>query len=172
MMKMFKSLLRVALAFALVAAPLSVAVPVFAESQNSSPVQGGNFGGLHENLDFYGVKPCRITASTTAVLCKSGEGFLDAVCASGGAAANYSLAVDSGIAGSRSVTNSDTLVLTPMVFAKADTGGLDIKDSLKCWSAKSQAGGPVKFVNGLVGVQSAATHTTLLYWHYSNGENP
>src|SRR3990167_2494195 len=149
-MNKLKMLFGAALALTLAFAP----VVSFAEAENSSPFQGGNFGGLHENLDFYGVKPCRITASTTAVLCKSGEGFLDAVCASGGVSPEYSLALDSGIAGTRSVTNSDSLVLTPMVFANPNTAVLN--GGARCFAAKTDAGGPVKFVNGLLGVQSAA----------------
>lgn len=167
-MKKLKTLFGAALALALAFAPV---VPAHAESENTPPAVGGSFGGLHPNLDFYGVKPCRVSDSTTAVLCKSGEGFLDAVCADGGLATGYSLAVDSGIAGSRSVTNSDSLVLTPMVFSVSDTVTLASMPS-QCWNAKTQAGGPVKFVNGLLGVQSAATHSTILYWHYSNGLNP
>lgn len=166
-MKKLMQLCGAALALVLAFGPVA---KVYSENQNSSPVQGGNFGGLHENLDFYGVKPCRITASTTAVLCKSGEGFLDAVCVSGGVSNKYSLALDTGVAGTRSVTNSDSMVLTPMVFTRLDTNSLPGGKS--CWTAKHEAGGPVKFVNGLVGVQQAATETTILYWHYSNGENP
>ena len=166
-MKNLKKLFGAALALALALVP---AVPSFAESENTPPQVGGSFGGLHPNLDFYGVKPCRITASTTAVLCKSGEGFLDAVCPSGGVSPQYSLGIDSGIAGTRSVTNSDTTVITPMVFSIIDTAVLN--GASKCYTAKTDAGGPIKFVNGLVGVQSAATGTTLLYWHYSSGLNP
>jgi hypothetical protein len=167
-MKKLKMLFGAALALALAFAPV---VSVYAESENTPPQVGGSYGGLHPNLDFYGVKPCRITNSTTAVLCKSGEGFLDAVCASGGVSPQYSLALDSGIAGSRSVTNSDSLVLTPMVFSVPDTAVLVA--GAQCWTAKMDAGGPVKFVNGLLGVQSGATNgTTILYWHYSSGLNP
>lgn len=165
-MKMLKSLLRVALAVALVAAP----VVVNAESGKQSPAQAGQFGGIHENLEFYGTIPCRISDSTTAVLCKSGEGLLDAICADGGTAIGYSLGVDSGVAGSRSVTNSDSLLISPTVFAKPDTASM--VGGIYCWSAKREIGGPVRFVNGLVGVQSAATHSTILYWHYSDGSNP
>lgn len=167
-MKKLKVLFGAALALALAFAPV---VSAYAESENTPPAVGGSFGGLHPNLDFYGVKPCRVSDSTTAVLCKSGEGFLDAVCVDGGLASGYSLAVDSGIAGSRSVTNSDSLVLTPMVFSQSDTVTLAAFPN-RCWTAKTDAGGPVKFVNGLLGVQSAATHSTILYWHYSNGLNP
>lgn len=145
-------------------------VPVHAENEKASPFQGGNFGGIHENLDFYGAIPCRITASTTAVLCKSGEGFLDAVCPSGGVSPQYSLGLDSGIATSRSVTNSDSYVITPIVFSRIDTNSSP--GGKHCFSAKDEMGGPVRFVNGLVGVQSAATGTTLLYWHHSDGSNP
>lgn len=166
-MKQFKTLAGAALALVLAVCP---AVPVGAESENTPPPVGGSFGGLHPNLDFYGVKACRITASTTAVLCKSGEGFLDAVCASGGVSPEYSLALDSGVAGTRSVTNSDTLVLTPMVFTNPNTAVLN--GASRCWTAKTDAGGPAKFVNGLLGVQSATGHTTLLFWHYSGGLNP
>lgn len=167
-MTKLKVLVGAALALVLAFAPV---VNSYAqETANTPPAVGGSFGGLHPNLDFYGVKPCRITASTTGVLCKSGEGFLDAVCASGGVSPQYSLALDSGVAGSRSVTNSDSLVLTPMVFSIVDTVVLSKSD--RCYTARTDAGGPVKFVNGLVGVQSAATGTTVLYWHYSNGLNP
>lgn len=166
-MKKLKMLFGAALALALAFAPV---VSAYAEAENTPPPVGGSFGGLHPNLDFYGVKPCRVSDSTTAVLCKSGEGFLDAVCADGGASPNYSLALDSGIAGSRSVTNSDSLVLTPMVFTKPDTATM--VGGVYCWNAKTQSGGPVKFVNGLLGVQNAATHSTILYWHYSGGLNP
>lgn len=165
-MKSMKTLFGAALALALAFAP----VVSYAENENTPPAVGGSFGGLHPNLDFYGVKPCRISDSTTAVLCKSGEGFLDAICADGGLATGYTLGVDSGVAGSRSVTNSDSLLLTPMVFSMPDTAAANGQQ--RCWAARNQAGGPVKFVNGLVGVQSAATHSTLLYWHYSNGLNP
>lgn len=165
-MKKLKMLLGAALALTLAFAP----VVTYAESENSAPNLGGTFTGVHYNLDFYGVKPCRISDSTTAVLCKAGEGFLDAVCTDGGVSPNYSLALDTGVAGTRSVTNSDTLVLTPMVFANPDTATLNGRDY--CWNAKKEAGGPVKFVNGLVGVQNAATSSTILYWHYSNGLNP
>ena len=167
-MKKLMQSLRVALAFALVAAHLSV-VPAFAETAKTSPLQSLT-GGIHENLDFYGVIPCRISDSTTAVLCKSGEGFLDAVCADGGTGnLPYSLGLDSGIAGSRSVTNSDTLLLTPMVFSRFDSASTQ---GHYCWNAKADSGGPVRFVNGLVGVQNAASHSTILYWHYSDGSNP
>ncbi len=166
-MKKLKMLFGAALALALAFAPV---VSAYAESENTPPAVGGSFGGLHPNLDFYGVKVCRISDSTTAVLCKSGEGFLDAVCSDGGVSPNYSLALDSGIAGSRSVTNSNDLLLTPMVFANPDTAVLLSRKY--CWNAKDEAGGPVKFVNGLVGVQNAASAGTLLYWHYSNGLNP
>lgn len=163
-----KTLVGAALALVLAFAPVMSA---YAESENTPPAVGGSFGGLHPNLDFYGVKPCRVSDSTTAVLCKSGEGFLDAVCVDGGLSSGYSLALDSGIPGSRSTTNSDTLVLTPMVFSVPDTVALNAMPS-QCWNAKNAAGGPVKFVNGLVGVQNAASHSTILYWHYSSGLNP
>lgn len=165
-MSKLKMLFGAMLAFALAFAP----VVTHSENENTPPAVGGSFGGLHPNLDFYGVKPCRITLSTTAVLCKSGEGFLDAVCVSGGVSDKYSLGLDSGIAGTRSVTNSNDLVLTPMVFTSVDTKSLN--GGAWCWNAKKEAGGPVKFVNGLVGVQQAATETTILYWHYSSGLNP
>ena len=167
-MKNWKKLFGAALALALAFAPV---VSVRAENENTPPQVGGSFGGLHPNLDFYGVKPCRVTDSTTAVLCKSGEGFLDAICVDGGLLSGYSLALDSGIAGTRSTTNSDTILLTPMVFSVSDTVALSAMPS-QCWNAKTQAGGPVKFVDGLLGVQNAATHSTVLYWHYSNGLNP
>src|SRR3990167_9141770 len=102
-MKKLKMLFGAALALTLAFAP----VVSFAEAENSSPFQGGNFGGLHENLDFYGVKPCRITASTTAVLCKTGEGFLDAVCASGGVSPEYSIAINSSGVSAQTTTNVD-----------------------------------------------------------------
>src|SRR3990167_6041548 len=162
-MNKLKMLFGAALALTLAFAP----VVSYAESENSSPFQGGNFGGLHENLDFYGVKPCRITASTTAVLCKTGEGFLDAVCASGGVSPEYSIAINSSGVSAQTTTNVDGYVLTPMVFTNPNTAVLN--GASRCWTAKTDAGGPVKFVNGLVGVQSAAGHTTLLYWHYSGG---
>lgn len=164
-----KKLLGAALALVLAAGTFGP-VKVYAENANQSPYQGGQWGGIHENLDFYGVKPCRITSSTTAVLCKSGEGFLDAICATGGVSSGYSLGLDTGIATSRTVTNSDTYVVSPMVFSRLDSGSSP--GGLSCWAAKEQAGGPVKFVNGLAGVQSAATHQTILYWHYSDGSNP
>lgn len=166
-MKNWKKLFGAALALSLAFAPV---VFVHAESENTPPAVGGSFGGLHPNLDFYGVKPCRVSDSTTAVLCKSGEGFLDAICVDGGTALGYSLALDSGVAGSRSVTNSDSLLLSPMVFSMPDTAAA--VGQQKCWNAKNQAGGPVKFVNGLLGVQSASTHSSILYWHYSSGLNP
>ena len=166
-MKMLKVMFGATLALVLAFAP----VVSYAEAENSRPINGGNFGGLHDNLDFYGVKQCRVNRSTTAVLCKSGEGFLDAVCSSGGTGgAGYSLAVDSGIAASTTLANSEALVLTPIVFALADTTAAQGQQN--CWSAKTSAGGPVKFVNGLVGIQSGATHTTIVYWHYSGGQNP
>lgn len=137
----------------------------YAENAKQAPNMPGR-AGLHENLKFYGMVPCRISASTTAVLCKAGEGFLDAVCPSGGTLGKYSLALDSGVAGTRSVTNSDTLVLTPMVYTHIDTGSRGAFNG--CWELKE----PARFVNGLVGVQSDAGHSTLLYWHRSDGENP
>ncbi len=167
-MKKLKMPFGAALALALAFAPV---VYVYAESENTPPAVGGSFGGLHPNLDFYGVKPCRVSDSQTAVLCKSGEGFLDAVCADGGVSAGYSLGIDSGIAGTRSVTNSDSLLLTPMVFSQSDTVALAAFPT-RCWTAKNDAGGPVKFVNGFVLAQSSPSHSTVAYWHYSNGLNP
>lgn len=169
--KWFGAALALGLALAVSVVPVGVAVA--AETAKLSPSQGGQWGGIHENLEFYGTVPCRITSSTTAVLCRSGEGLLDAVCANGAspiAGTAYSLGLDSGIAGTRSVTNSDSLVLTPMVFALADT--TSSQGQMKCWSARDASGGPVRFVKGLVGVQSAAAHQTVLYWHYSDGTNP
>lgn len=158
------------LAMAMFALHLIVPVAALAESEKVSPFQGGNRAGIHASLDFFGTKPCRITASTTATLCASGEGVLDAICASGGTLGQYSLGLDSAVAGSRSVTNSDSLVLSPMVFTHTDTGSSP--GGLSCWAAKEQAGGPVRFVNGLVGVQSHAGHTTLLFYHKTDGSNP
>lgn len=169
-MKNWKKLFGAALALALALAPVGMS---YAESENTPPAVGGSFGGLHPNLDFYGVKKCVITDSTTAVLCKSGEGFFDAICVDGGLATGYSLALDSGQAGALAVT--DALVqgykLSPMVFSVSDTVTLASMPSL-CFSAKNDVGGPIKFVNGLVGVQSASGHSSILYWHYSNGLNP
>lgn len=134
-----------------------------AESAKVAPAYRG--GIRHENLEFYGAKTCRITASTTGVLCTASEGFLDAICPSGGVGTGYTLALDSGVAGSRSVTNSDSLVVSPMVFSRIDSAS---HAGVPCYEPKR----PIRFVNGLVGVQSAAGHTTVIHYHLSDGSNP
>jgi hypothetical protein len=143
---------------------LGLALPVFAESAKVAPAYKG--GIRHGNLEFFGVKTCRITGSTTAVLCVAGEGFVDAICPSGGVSGAYSLAVDSDIAGSRSVTNSDSLLITPQVPTRVDSAGTP--GGLPCYEPKR----PIRFVNGLVGVQSAAGHSTVIHYHLSSGTNP
>lgn len=125
-------------------------------------------GGIrHQTMAFYGSKPCRITASTTAVLCASGQGILDGVCPSGGTLGKYSLALDSDIAGTRSATNSDSYVISPPVYTY--TGSTSIPAGGACFVPPSGAG---RFTNGLVGVQNDAGHTTILYWHKADGSNP
>jgi hypothetical protein len=112
------------------------------------------------------VKVCRTTASTTAVLCTAGEGFLDAICPSGGTLGQYSLGIDSGVAATRSVTNSDTLVISPTVFTHTDT--TSTPGGLPCYVPAK----PQRYLLGLVGVQSSAGHTTVILYHKTNGSNP
>lgn len=159
-MKKLKKLAAAALALALVA---SCPAQSRAEAEKKAPSYSG--GIRHQNLDFFGSKPCRITASTTAVLCTSSEGIVDAICPSGGTVGQYSLALDSNVAGSRSVTNSDSLVLTPTVFTYVVSTG--IPPGGPCFKPEK-----VRFTNGLVGVQSHAGHTTIIYYHLTGGVNP
>jgi hypothetical protein len=126
----------------------------------------GNTGGYFQTLDFYGVKTCLVNATTTAKLCDSGEGVLDAICPSGGTLGQYTLGLDTSVAGTRSVTNSDTLLLTPMVFTHTDT--TSTPGGLPCYVPAK----PQRYLLGLVGVQSSAGHTTVILYHKTNGSNP
>ncbi len=149
--KIVSGALALGLAFALV-------VPSYADTGKKLPAVS-NTGGYFQDLKFYGQSVCRVTTGTTA-----SEGFLDAVCPTGGLAGQYALAINSGIAGSRSVTNSDTLLLSPEVFTQTAA------------SAHPYGGcfvpiNPVRF-DALVGVMSQSGPQTIIYYHLSSGANP
>jgi len=122
--------------------------------------------GYHEGLTFYGATPMRILKSASAQLLVTGEGLLDAICPLGGVSGQYSLAFDSASASGITV-NSELKAISRNAFVRLDSAA-DTGDG-GCWIPKW---GPVRFVNGLVGIQSTATHSTLFYVHASSGGNP
>ena len=167
-MKKFKQSVVMFVAAALFA--FSVAGPAFAENRKKKPTGDGT--DRHSSLDFYGTKKCIMTpndGATSGVLCASGEGLLDAICTSGGTLGHYAMAMDTGIAANVTV-HSSSLRLSPAVYTHTDT--TSVPNGGPCWSARNHAGGPVRFVNGLVGVHSGASPSTILYYHLSDGSNP
>ena len=147
----------------------SMFVPAaFAETQNLMP---GSQGGLkHENLKFFGMKPKRVVASATGTLLVIGEGFLDGICAFGGAEGAYSIALDSGEGASGLSVHSHSLAIGIPTFTSTVLGTTSgaLGRGYGCWWPQE----PIKFVNGLVGINSASAHTSLYYVHPSSGRNP
>lgn len=139
-----------------------------AETQNIMPSQSG--GLRHENLEFFGIKPKRIVASATATQLVIGEGFLDGICVFGGVAGAYSLALDSGEGASGLSVHSHSLALAGPTFTAtvAESGSISLGDGVGCWWPRK----PIKYVNGLVGVNSAAAASSVFYVHPSSGRNP
>jgi hypothetical protein len=164
-------------AFAVIAAivaQMSVA-PAFAttvtETANKFPSSQG--GLKHENLNFQGVKVKRVSATATAKLLVTGQGFLDAICAFGGVSGKYSLAFDTG---SEHPTNGADLItatdianyaISPRVYTVLDTGSA-LGGNLGCWFPPA----PIKFVNGLYGANNDSGHTALFLVHCADGTNP
>lgn len=168
-MKKIKNFLGAVLGLAVLAASmLTPGAALAAETRNRFPTDQGR---AHENLSFYGMKPKRIVASATGTLLVTGEGFLDGICSFGGVAGAYSLALDSGEGASGLTIHSHSLALAGPVFTAtvAESGSISLGDGVGCWFPKP---GPIKFVNGLVGINSAAAATSVFYVHPSSGLNP
>lgn len=141
------------------------AAPVmFAESAKNAPVMTTR-AGLHQNLVFYGSSVARIVRTTAPQLLVTGEGFLDAICPLGGDAGGYSLAFDSALSASVGL-DSMSLAISRNAWVRLDSTQ---SDDSGCWVPKW---GPIRFVRGLVGVQSSASGVTLFYVHESDGANP
>jgi hypothetical protein len=157
---MFKKMVAAALALALVA---SCTVRASAtEAEKKAPKFSG--GIVLQNLDYYGTQTCRITGTTTAKLCASGEGIVDEVCPHGGTLGAYTLTTDSDVAGTRSVTNSDSLIIVGPVYTKTDSTS---SPTGPCFKPEKP-----RFILGLVAVQSSAGHSTEIHWHRTSGVNP
>lgn len=126
--------------------------------------------GVHDKLEFYGMKPLRITTHTTgAQLLHVGAIFLDAICPWGGTLGKYSLALDSGANSAGLTFDSIALAASPNVYIdSASSGSLGSLGKNGCWVPPF----PVKLANGLVGVQNDTAHQTLFYVHCSDGTNP
>ena len=166
-MEKIKKFLGATLGLLVLGATILTAVPAQAETRNLFP---GTPAGKHENLSFYGMKPKRIVASATATQLVVGEGFLDGICSFGGAEGAYSLALDSGEGASGLSVNSHSLAIGIPVFTSTVLGTTSgaLGNGYGCWWPKN----PVKFVNGLVGVNSAGAATSHFYVHPSSGQNP
>lgn len=154
---------------AMLAALLALSPVVsYAESENASQVQGGNFGGLHESLDFSGVKVKRVVASATATLLATGEGFLDGICPFGGTLGQYSMAYDAvATDGPSIVEDAFAYSISPKVYTTNDSTS-SAHGMVGCWYPPA----PVKFLTGLYGKASNAGHSTLFLVHCSDGSNP
>jgi len=160
---------------ALALAALAVAPVHAAESGNQSPAQAGQWGGIHQNLDFMGMKVKRLVATGTAKLLVSGEGLLYGVCAFGGTVQKYSMAFDTtasaqleavGLGGTTDHNANYEYALSPKVFTTPtyDT----TSENRGCWFPPN----PVKFTTGLYGDQDDSGHSTVFYVGCSDGDNP
>ncbi len=168
-MKKLKKFIGAGLALGLLA--LSIAYPVTVAAEGANRFPAANVG-VHDKLDFYGLKTKRISATTTAALLFSGEGFLDSICAFGGTSGKYSLAFDTGgetVAAQDLITASKiaSYVISPRVYTAVDTASSN-GGNLGCWVPPA----PIKFVNGLYGANNDSGHTALFFVHCSTGSNP
>jgi hypothetical protein len=163
---MIQKLKKVAAAALVLAVGLTFAAPaVHAENSSVAPSYAG--GIRHVNRDFAPNKTKRVIATTTGQQLASGEGFLDAICPFGGTAGKYSMALDSAQTAANLTVDSLSLAIAAPVYTQVDSGNLS--GSL---SGCVNFTPPRKFVNGLVGVQNSAGHSTLFLIHCSDGSNP
>lgn len=161
--------------FAALALALALAVPLqsmAADKRMGSSGPGG--GGFHRNLSFWGSKVCRLSQTTTPVLCNASEGLLDGICLFGGASGNYAYAFDTVSAiiptGAGGIlSESGSYAISPKVFAPHSSGASFDTNTAACWAPPF---GPVRFSSGLVGVTDAAALNVILYWHESDGTDP
>ena len=155
------------LGLAVVLSGLFLASSGFAQTTKKKP--GYGLATQHETMDFFGATACVIDNTATATLCYAGEGLLDAVCASdetGIAVGDYTVVKDSAVAAGN-VVAIDTLAISPRVVASS-TQTLAGLSPVGCWQPAHKA----RFNNGLVGVQNAAKHSSVIYYHKSDGSNP
>lgn len=124
--------------------------------------------GVHETLDFYGVKTTRLVLTASDASLVTGAGFLDAICPFGGTLGKYSMAFDTDhTAFNSGVTSAVNYEISPRVYTTNDTTSA-AHGMQGCWIPPA----PIKFVNGLYGQQDDAGHTTLFYVHCSDASNP
>lgn len=170
-MNKLKKCLGAGLAIGLLALSVMVPVKSHAASVIESATVNNKFPpanvGVHDKLDFYGMKVKRIVLSSADALLVTGAGFLDMICASGGTLGKYSMAYDTAdTAYNSSVTSSANYAISPTVFTSTDTTSSNANKG--CWIPPA----PIKFAKGLYGEANDANHTTLYFVHCSDGSNP
>lgn len=170
-----KNKLKMFAGLALAMLALSVC-PVKAHAVASSTETAANINkfptanvGVHDKLDFYGLKVKVITQTSTSSLLHTGAGFLDAICPYEGTLGKYSAAFDTAgeqVAGNIFVAANSSYRLSPNVYTNTDTTSADANKG--CWFPPA----PIKYATGLYGGQNDSGHTTLYYVHCSDGDNP
>jgi len=186
MEKALKKFAALAVALAVLAALGAVRPCVVGATEAEAPAYAG--GIRFQNPSFIGVKSTSTVGSSLnaskAKLLVNGQGLLYAICPGGGSAGDYSRAFDTNVAGtidvhSRSVDNilggSYQKTIGPPVFTKlyttptgvaTDTASRNLQP--ECWVPPW----PVRFENGLLGVQSATGGDTHFLYRLDSNTNP
>lgn len=155
-----------------VAALLGIALllPAFASAGvKQSPFQGTSRAGIHENLSFYGTAVYRANNTTVPQQLVTGEAFLDMICTVGGTIGAYSLALDSAEGMAGLTVDSWAYAISPQVFVQnGTTSQAPAGCGAGCWCPPF----PIRYENGLAGLNSATGHVSLFYVHTSTGTNP
>jgi hypothetical protein len=139
---------------------------------------GPAFGSTYKTLDpnmhemswsDVGMKVARIEGSGSASVLASGAGLLFGLCASSNSITNdaYALAFDSASANGLAVTTTAKRI-SPNVYTSLATTTAQGMPNVGCWFPPV----PILFSNGLAGITSASTFSTVYYYRLFSAANP